>query len=103
MYGGIGLAHVDVVVAVVTHEAECVLPIAGVGIVGIVDNLVYHDLGLGLIACRQTAHPHIGTVALGQAGTLALVEHTEEIVADIAHGLAERVLALVAEQVVVWR
>ena len=103
LYGGIGLTHVHVAVAVVAHEAECVLPVAGVGIGGVVDDFVDHDFGLGLSAGRQTAHADVGAVALGQAGALALVEHTEEIVADVAHGLAERVLAFIAQQIVVGR
>ena len=65
LHSSVGFAHVDVVVAVIPHKAERVLPVACVGVVGIVDNLVHHNLALGLVTCRQTAHTHIGTVALG--------------------------------------
>ena len=99
----VSLPHMHIAIAVVAHETDGVLPIAGVNVIGIVDDFVDHDLSLSLSTCRQTAYAHVGAVALGQVGTLAFIEHTEEVIADVAHGLAERVLTLVAEQIVIGR
>ena len=103
---GVGFVHVDVAlaaVAVVAHEAEGVLPVTGMSVQAVVYDLVDHHLGLGSGAGRQTAHADVGQVVARQALALALVEHAEEVVTDIAVGGTERVLALEAEQIVVGR
>ena len=67
------------------------------------EDLVHHDPGLLLRACRQPAHAHVGLVLLGQVAAFAVVEQTEIVVADVAVGGAERFLALIAQQEVVGR
>ena len=102
----VGLEHVDValaVVAVVAYEADDVLPVTTVVVPTVAYNLVDHHLSLGERACWKTADTDVGQVAACQADALALVEHAEEVVADVALSGAERVLALEAEQEIVGR
>ena len=90
-----------VVVAVVAHEHEYILPGSGIGVVGIGDGLVYHGAGLFGRCHGETPHCHIALVAAEQVGALAIVQESVVAVVDIAIQLAEGVLTLVAEQVVV--
>ena len=101
--GSIGLTHVHVAVAVVAHEAERVLPVAGIAVLHIVVYLIDQNLGLLFGTSRQTAYAHVGFVALGQASSLAFIEQAEIVVADVAVGGAVGVFTLVAEQEVVGR
>ena len=99
----LGIVHVQILVAVVAHEAKRVLPAACILIVGVADDLVDEDRSVGLAAGREATYAHIGAIVAEQARAFAIVEHTEEVVAHVALGLAEGVLALEAEQEVVGR
>ena len=87
--GGIDVAHVEVVVAVVAHKHQRVGPGAGVEVVGVVDDLVDHHLGLSVGGDGEAAHGDIEFVARGGIESLTVVEQTEETVVDIAIDLAE--------------
>ena len=107
--GIVDVAHVGIAIAVVAHEHEGVLPGAGILVFGIADDLVHHHLCIALRRHGEAADGHIGQsggsligIAAGGKG-FAVVEHAEELIADVAVGLAERVVALEAEQVVVGR
>ena len=99
----LGIVHVAVVVAVVAHKADGVLPVAGVVVIAVTDGLVDQNLGISLITDGEAAHSHVGLVAGEHIGTLTVVHQAEVVIGDVAVGLAERVLALVAEQEVVGR
>lgn len=92
----VGVFHVYVLVAVVAHEHQEVLPAAGVVVAGVVYGLVNHDFGLGLRAHREAAYGHVELVCLGGIAALSVVETAEEAVVDVAVYLVERVFALVA-------
>ena len=103
----VGGLHVRVVVAVVAHHAYLVLPRTGIFVLGVADNLIHQCLRLVWGAGRQTTNSYIGlagiggAVAVGGLYHLLIIQQTEEIVADVAVYLTERVLALVAQQIVV--
>ena len=99
----VDVAHVGIAIAVVAHEHEGVLPGAGILVFGIADDLVHHHLCIAFRRHGEATHGHIGQsgrsligIAAGGKG-FAVVEHAEELIADVAVGLAERVVALEAE------
>ena len=103
------VAHVHIIITVVAHEHEGVLPGAGITVLGIADDLVHHHLRVVLGCHGESSHSGIGQagrplngIAAGGEG-LAVVQQAEELVGHVAVGFAERVLALVAQQVVVNR
>ena len=93
----------DVVVAVVTHKAEQVLPRARLLVVHIVLYLVYDDGCLVSGAGGNASYGGIGLVAGNHIATLAIVEHAEVVVAHIAMSLAVGILTLIAKQEIVGR
>ena len=102
----VGVAHVNVVVAVVAHHHDGVFPVAGVAVLNIAYGLVYHHLGILFRVDGQSAHGHVAHVELAdrrrcKVGALAVVEIREEAVVYIAVHGAERVVALVGKQEVV--
>ena len=108
-HGGhfVGCLHMCVVVAVVAHEAEHILPSSRMIVVSIADGLVSQNSRTLQGPGGKTPYCHIGLAQIGQAHTTLLlnlflvVEQTEEIVADEAVHRTERVVALEAEQEVV--
>ena len=78
-----------VIVAIIAHKADGVLPITGFLITRIAYNLVNQHLCLGLRTCRQTSHCQIALVSTRQISTLALIEHAEEVVGNVAICLTE--------------
>ena len=97
----VSVTHVLVVVAVVAHEHELVLPTAGVCVLDVVDGLVNHYLGFSLVAHGKTPHGHVELVGCERIAALSVVKIAEETVVNIAIHVVERVFALVAEQQVV--
>ena len=97
----LGIVHVAVVVAVIAHKADGVLPVASVVVITVANGLVNKYLCFRLVADGEATHGHIGLVAAEHIGTLAIVHQAEVVVGDVTVGLAERVLALVAEQKIV--
>ena len=95
------VVHVQVVVAVVAHEHQFVLPGAGVTVLGIGDGLVYHGLCLFYARHGEASHGDVVHVFGHGIAALAVVESCEESVVDIAKHRVERVLTLVAEQIVI--
>ena len=103
----VGSLHVRIVIAVVAHEAEHVLPGSRMLVVSIADGLVSQDGRTLQGPDGKTPYCHIGLAQIGQAhATLLLnlflvIEQTEEIVADEAIYRTERVVALETEQEIV--
>ena len=95
------VVHVQVVVAVVAHEHQFVLPGPSVAVLGIGDGLVDHGLCLFHACHGEASHGDVVHVLGHRIAALAVVESCEEAVVDIAEHRVERVLALVAEQIVV--
>ncbi len=60
----VGVAHVNVVVAVVAHHHDGVFPVAGVVVFHIFNGFVHHHLGVFLRVGRQSAHRHVAHVEL---------------------------------------
>ena len=100
----IGLLHVDIMIAVIPHEHQRVLPCSGILIVYVTDGFVYHNPGLlggchGHSAHRQVGFA-VGIVIIDGCQLLVIIEQCIEIVCHIAfHGI-ERVLAFIAQQVI---
>ena len=103
----VGCCHVRIAVAVVAHHADHILPGTGIHVISIVQRLVYQHLRLQFVTGRETAYGHIGLTQIDTHPTpllldlLFIVEQTEEVVAHVAVHVAERVLALEAQQEVV--
>ena len=91
----------QVVVTVVAHEHQFVLPGSRVAVLGIGDGLVDHDLRLVDTCHGESSHGDVVHVFGQGVAALAVVESCEEAVVDIAEHGVERVLALVAEQIVI--
>ena len=92
----------EVGVAVVGHEADRVLPIAGILVQTVADGLVNHGLGFLDGAGRQSANGSI-TEVVDHVAALVVVEHAEIVVRTVALSLAHRVFRLVAQQEIVGR
>ena len=103
----LGITHVDIVVTIVTHEHQGVLPVTSIGILHITDGLVDHHLSVGLRRHGETADSHVAHIEFltpvtgTKVGALAIIEVGVEAVIDITVDSVERVLALVSQQEVV--
>ena len=97
----VGITHVHIVVAVVAHEHDDVLPVAGVAVLGVGYGLVDEHLGLGIRHHGEAPHGHVNLIGHSRAYAFALVEQAEEAVVYVATGFVVRVLALESQQVVV--
>ena len=98
----VGTAHVTVVVAVIAQHIDEILPRTGIGAGHKGDALIHHHLGFLLGGDREAAYAHIHLL-YERIGTLAVVEQTEVVLHHIAEYVAETVVALIAEQIVVGR
>ena len=99
----LGVVHVAVVVAVVAHDADGVLPGSGIVVACVADGLVNQNLSLVSRAYWESSDGHVRLVGRQDIGPFAVVHQTIVVVADVAVGSAEGVLALVAEQEVIRR
>ena len=92
-----------IVIAVVTHHTDDVLPGAGKFVDGIAERLVDKHFCLIEGSGRITAYGHIGLAFIRRTvlNHFPIVEEAEEIIANVTTDVAERVLALEAEQEVV--
>ena len=107
LHGFFGITHVDVVVAVIAHEHQGVLPVAGIGILHITDGLVDHHLGISFCKYGEAADSHIAHVEFlpfvtcAEVRTLAIIKISEETVIDIAVDGIEGVFALISQEEVI--
>ena len=105
----VDIAHVNVVIAIVAHEHDGVLPSTGILVGRVGDDLIDHGFGIQFARHGETAHADVRQTACALVGiaarcqSLVVVEHSEEFLADVAIGFTERVFALIAEKVVVGR
>ena len=104
----VGRDHVHIVVSVVAHEHNSVLPRPCIGIAHILLELVEHYAGLGCRPDGEAADGHVGLsvariAAVAVLDGLAIVEHAIEIVRHIAVYVVVRVVTLETEQEVVGR
>ena len=102
----VGINHVSVIVTVVTHHHNGVLPYPGVWILAVFNYLIHHQLCLDIISHWQSPYSHIGfsrtvIVVSIHLNFLSVVEHTIEVVRHETGHIIERVLALEAQQEVV--
>ena len=96
----VGILHVLVLIAVVAHHANHVLPCAGMAVLHVGDALVHHDGSLRGRGHGKASNAQIGLVAQ-QVPSLAVIEQAEIVFHDVASGIAHAVLALEAQQIVI--
>ena len=103
----IGSNHMGILVTIITHHTNGVLPGTGILIVGIADSLIRQKSGLIQRPGRETSYCHIGFPQIGLCIPLALLDHlsvikqTEEIITDITINRTERVVAFETKQEVI--
>ncbi len=99
----VGGGHMGVVIAVVTHHTDDILPRASKLVGGITERLVDEHFCLIEGSGGITAYGHIGLAFIRRTvlDHFPIVEEAEEIIADVTTDVAERVLALETEQEVV--
>ena len=94
--------HVQVVVTIITHIHDGVLPRASIFVLHIVDCLIDHHLGFIWGTDWETPYCHV-LLFYGWIGTCAFRQNAHPTIADIAIQVTEWILALITEQIVVWR
>ena len=90
----------EVLVAVIAHEHQGVLPGSGIGVLLVADGLVHQYLGFLRCSYRESSYRHILEFG-SRIGSLSFTDDSQPAVAHIAGGLAERVIALMTEQVII--
>ena len=97
----IGIGHVQVVIAIITHKHQGVLPCSGIGIGGIIDGFIYQYLGFCRCGNGESAHRHVLQFTLRMTAS-PLAQDAHPAITHIAIDGTEGVFALIAEQVIVW-
>ena len=99
---GFSVLHVDVVVAVVVEETDGVFPCSHALVAHVVDKLIHHSFGFGSRQHGDAAH---ADARLGgeQVGRCVVVHERVVFLHHVAVGVAERVVRLIAQQIVVGR
>ena len=103
----VGCCHVGILVTVVTHHTDGVLPGSGILVGNIVEQLVSQHLSLIRRSGRQSAYCHIGLSQIHRHAVsflldlLLIIEQTEEVVTHITVHMTEGVLALITEQEII--
>ena len=90
----VGRRHVRVVVAVITHHTDSILPGTRILIISVADGLVHEHLCLFERAGRETSHGDIRLTQIRLTGSalfnpLSIVEQAIEIVAHVTIDMAE--------------
>ena len=102
----IGIVHVDVVIAVISHHHDSILPITCAGRVS--DNFINHDLGITGCRNRKSSYRDIRQPQSQRGGAIAccqsllIIQQGIEIVRHIAIHPVEGILTLVTQQIIVW-
>ena len=91
----------QVFVTVVAHEHDDILPVAGIGIRFIGNDLVDHRFGIIFRHHGKPSHADVELVLLHRVESFAVVEESEKAVVHIAMGLAKGILALESQQEVI--
>ena len=91
----------NIVISIVTHEHDGVLPGSAILILAVIDGLVDHDLRLGYCGYRESAHANVLQLT-SCVGACTFGQNAHPAVTCIAGCLAKRVLALIDEKVIVW-
>ena len=103
----VGSSHVDIIVTVVAHHADGVLPRAGILVVGIVKQFVCQHLCFFLRSGRQATYGHIRLSQIHRhtvshlLNLFLIIEQTEEVITHITVHMTEGVLTLKTEQEVI--
>ena len=92
----------NIIITVITHHHHGILPCTSILVLDIADGLVNHGLCLSHCSYGETTNSHIRPVTSLRVSTLSVIEIAEVILVHEAVHLIERVLALVAEQEVIW-
>ena len=82
----VGILHVAVLVAVVTHKTKSVLPDASFLVIDIAVDFVNNNLSIGRCSCRDASD---GNVRLfrQQTGSFVVVQQSEVVVANVTTGM----------------
>ena len=91
----------QVLVSVVAHEYESVLPSARIVVVHVGNHLVHHHLCLGFASHGEPSYSHIQFVGRHGVSSFTIIEQAKETVVDVALRFAERILTFEAKQIVV--
>ena len=97
-----GIVHVAILVAIVAHHDDGVLPGTGLCVQDIADGLVDSGVSIFGRTCGDSSYGYVYLVG-EHVGSLTIVEQTEIVIADVALRFAEGVVALVAEEEVIGR
>ena len=95
------VAHVEIVVSIVAHKHNNVLPIASILVACIVDGLVHNGLRIDNRSNRESPNAEVFLVDIGRINTFTLVHKRVPAIVYIAIGQAERVVAFISEQVII--
>ena len=95
------VCHVQVVVSVVSHKHQCVLPSACLVVQSIRNGFIYQYFSLFFGGYRKSAHCQIELVRLIGCHPFTIVQQTEKAVVDITKHLVKRVFAFKTKQIIV--
>ena len=96
-------SHVSIVITIVTHHANDILPCTCMRVGSIVQGLIHQYSCFLLSTYRKAAYSHIWFALISYNSTTLLlnlfliIKQAEEIVAHITVHMTERVLAFIAE------
>ena len=79
---GVRIVHVKVVVSVISHEHQRVLPCPGIGVCGIIQRFIDHDLGFIGSRNGETSYRNIGQIACLQGSSFAVIQQSKEAVVN---------------------
>ena len=97
----IDVFHMEIVVSVVAHKHNNVLPIASILVTCIVDGLVHNGLRIDNRSNRESPNAEVFLVDIGRINTFTLVHKRVPAIVYIAIGQAERIVAFISEQVII--
>ena len=95
------IVHVDVLIAVVAHENQHVLPRTSIGILNVTDGFVYHDFRFAFRGNGESTYSHIQLIWTHGIGTFTIVKQGIETIVYVTMDFVEWVLAFIAEQVII--
>ena len=93
--------HVKIVVAIIAHEDQSVLPCTAILVFHIADNLINHHFGLGFCLHRKTPHGDILLIREIRIQTFSVVQSAKEAIVYIAMKGVKRIFTFKTKQVIV--
>ena len=95
------IVHVDVLIAVIAHENQHVLPRTSIGILNITNGFVNHDFRFAFRGNGESTYSHIQLVWTHGIGTFTIVKQGVETIIYVTMDFVEWVLAFITEQVII--